>query len=95
MHTRLAQGTGVCAEDRIVTDHAGMVSLPPVAPKVGWRASTRLARDHYVRIDSNHYSVHPAVIGRDRDLGFTRHDRVGWSRTVPGRRPGWASGRAT
>ena len=42
----------------------GMVSLPPVAPTVGWRASTRLARDHYVRIDSNHYSVHPAVIGR-------------------------------
>ena len=30
----------------------------------GWRCATRLARDHYVRLDSNDYSVHPAVIGR-------------------------------
>src|SRR6266487_728291 len=36
----------------------------PVAPATGWRSSTRLARDHYVRLDSNDYSVHPAVIGR-------------------------------
>lgn len=40
-----------------------MVALPPVAPVVGWRTSTRLARDHYVRIASNDYSVHPSVIG--------------------------------
>ncbi|MEU8125573.1 IS21 family transposase [Spirillospora sp. NPDC049024] len=50
--------------DRIVTDMAAMVPLPPVAPVVGWRTSTRLARDHYVRIASNDYSVHPSVIGR-------------------------------
>lgn len=50
--------------DRIVTDLAAMVALPPVAPAIGWRTSTRLARDHYVRIASNDYSVHPAVIGR-------------------------------
>jgi hypothetical protein len=41
-----------------------MLSLPPVAPETGWRASLRLPRDHYVRLDSNDYSVHPAVIGR-------------------------------
>ena len=41
-----------------------MLALPPVAPVTGWRASTRLARDHYIRLDSNDYSVHPAVIGR-------------------------------
>lgn len=41
-----------------------MSSLPPVAPVTGWRAATRLARDHYVRLDGNDYSVHPAVIGR-------------------------------
>ena len=35
-----------------------------MAPATGWRASTRLARDHYVRLDSNDYSVHPGVIGR-------------------------------
>jgi hypothetical protein len=31
---------------------------------VGWRSTTRLARDHYLRLDGNDYSVHPAVIGR-------------------------------
>ena len=41
-----------------------MLTLPPVAPATGWRASTRLGRDHYIRLDSNDYSVHPAVIGR-------------------------------
>jgi hypothetical protein len=41
-----------------------MLALPPVAPATGWRSSARLARDHYVRLDSNDYSVHPAVIGR-------------------------------
>jgi hypothetical protein len=41
-----------------------MLALPPVAPETGWRAWTRLARDHYVRLDSNDYSVHPAAIGR-------------------------------
>jgi transposase len=50
--------------DRIVTDLAAMVALPPVAPAVGWRTCTRLARDHYVRVASNDYSVHPSVIGR-------------------------------
>jgi len=35
-----------------------------VPPVTGWRTSTRLARDHYIRLDSNDYSVHPGVIGR-------------------------------
>ena len=50
--------------DRWDADRAAMLELPPVAPVVGWRAATRLPRDHYVRLDSNDYSVHPAVIGR-------------------------------
>lgn len=41
-----------------------MLGLPPVDPVVGWRLSTRLPRDHYVRLDSNDYSVHPSAIGR-------------------------------
>jgi hypothetical protein len=41
-----------------------MLSLPPVAPATGWRSSLRLPRDHYIRLDSNDYSVHPSVIGR-------------------------------
>jgi transposase len=50
--------------DRIDADRAAMLSLPPVPPATGWRSSLRLPRDHYVRCDSNDYSVHPAVIGR-------------------------------
>jgi transposase len=50
--------------ERWQADRAAMLVLPPVAPVVGWRASVRLPRDHYVRLDSNDYSVHPSVIGR-------------------------------
>jgi len=50
--------------DRVDADKAAMIALPPVAPVTGWRHSARLPRDHYVRLDANDYSVHPAVIGR-------------------------------
>lgn len=55
---------GCAPSDRIGADRQAMLTLPPVAPEVGWRSASRLARDHYVRLDSNDYSVHPAVIGR-------------------------------
>jgi hypothetical protein len=54
--------------DRVDADRAAMVMLPPVAPQVGWRLSTRLPRDHYVRVDANDYSVHPSVVGRRVDI---------------------------
>ena len=46
-----------------------MLPLPPVAPVTGWHSSLRLPRDHYIRLDSNDYSVHPAVIGRRVEVG--------------------------
>ena len=55
---------GCASADRIDADRAAMLGLPPVAPVTGWRSSLRLPRDHYVRLDSNDYSVHPAVVGR-------------------------------
>ena len=61
---RVRRVLGCAPCDRITADKAAMLSLPPVAPATGWRASTRLARDHYIRLDGNDYSVHPAVIGR-------------------------------
>lgn len=61
---RRRRALGCAPTDRIGADTAAMLPLPPVAPATGWRTSTRLARDHYVRLDSNDYSVHPAVIGR-------------------------------
>ena len=30
----------------------------------GWQQTLRLPRDHYVRLDCNDYSVHPAAVGR-------------------------------
>jgi transposase len=62
--TRPRRALGCAPTDRIAADKAAMLALPPVAPAVGWRSSARLARDHYIRLDANDYSVHPAVIGR-------------------------------
>ena len=59
--------------DRLEADRAAMLTLPPVAPVVGWRSSQRLARDHYVRLDSNDYSVHPCAIGRRIEVTADLH----------------------
>ena len=59
-HRRL----GARPAERWKTDRAQMVGLPPVAPSSGWTTSVRLPRDHYVRLDGNDYSVHPAAVGR-------------------------------
>jgi transposase len=64
VNTRNRRALGCAPSDRIDADRQAMLSLPPVAPGTGWRSSTRLPRDHYIRLDSNDYSVHPAVIGR-------------------------------
>lgn len=64
VNTRTRRALGCAPSDRIAADRQAMLTLPPVAPATGWRTSTRLARDHYVRLDSNDYSVNPAVIGR-------------------------------
>jgi hypothetical protein len=54
--------------DRLDADKAAMLPLPPVAPALGWVNRIRLGRDYYVRVDSNDYSVDPAVIGRFVDV---------------------------
>jgi transposase len=61
---RWRRAMGCAPADRITADKAAMLPLPPVGPATGWRASLRLPRDYYVRLDSNDYSVDPAVIGR-------------------------------
>jgi transposase len=64
VNTRPRRALGCAPTERITADKQAMVALPPVAPATGWRASSRLPRDHYIRLDSNDYSVHPSVIGR-------------------------------
>ena len=41
-----------------------MVALPPVLPDLALRFGVRLGRDHYVRVDTNDYSVNPRYVGR-------------------------------
>ena len=59
-HRRIGCAPGT----RWAADKAAMLALPPVAPQVGWSATVRLPRDHYVRLDSNDYSVDPVAVGR-------------------------------
>ena len=63
-NTRTKRSLGCSAAERVTADRTAMLALPPVAPATGWRQATRLARDHYIRLDGNDYSVHPAAIGR-------------------------------
>ncbi|MCV7235992.1 IS21 family transposase [Mycobacterium branderi] len=64
VNARTRRVLGCAPTDRIGADRQAMLTLPPVPPVTGWRHTTRLARDHYIRLDSNDYSVHPGVIGR-------------------------------
>lgn len=63
-NSRQHRALGCRPIDRLEADRAAMLALPPVPPVVGWASSVRLPRDHYVRLDSNDYSVHPSAVGR-------------------------------
>lgn len=63
-NSRTRRALGCAPVDRIDADRAAMLALPPVAPATGWCTSTRLARDHYLRLDTNDYSLHPSAVGR-------------------------------
>lgn len=54
--------------DRFEADYQAMIPLPPVVPPIGLVQRIRLARDYYVRVDTNSYSVHPKVIGKFVDV---------------------------
>jgi transposase len=49
--------------DRLEADKASMMPLPPVAPDPSLQFTTRLACDHWVRVDTCDYSVDPRFIG--------------------------------
>ena len=74
-----------------------MTALPPIAPVVGLANRVRLARDYYVRVDTNDYSVDPQVIGRFVDVTASPTRVVvtcdeTWSPTTPAAgRTGWSS----
>ena len=62
--------------ERFEEDRAAMMPLPPVLPDTAWRHSLRLGRDHYVRVGTCDYSVHPKVVGRRIEVAATPSEVV-------------------
>jgi len=63
-NTRTVRALKARPVDLLDADRAAMLSLPPLAPPVGLRLRIQLARDYYVRVFGNDYSVDPVAIGR-------------------------------
>lgn len=61
---RIHRSLGTRPTDRWEADQAQMLALPPVDPPRWWRMTTRVGRDHYLRVDTCDYSVHPLAIGK-------------------------------
>lgn len=68
---RILRRTGTAPAETFAADAAAMGVLPPVAPRTGFHDRVRLARDYYVRVAGNDYSVDPRVIGRLVDINCT------------------------
>jgi hypothetical protein len=67
-NARMLRRTGQRPGVLVGQDVAAMGALPPVAPSVGASSRVRLARDYYVRVAGNDYSVDPTMIGRFVDV---------------------------
>ena len=93
-NARVVRTIGAAPIQRLDADLAAMLPLPPIPLHLGWRNRIRLGRDYYVRIDTNDYSVDPAVIGRivevSADLDHVRVRTDG--RTVAAHPRVWARG---
>lgn len=61
---RIHATTKVRPREAMAEDRGAMVVFPPVLPDVALRFGVRLPRDHYVRVDTNDYSVNPRFVGR-------------------------------
>ena len=57
--------------EAIFEDRGAMMAFPPVLPDPSWRFTTRLPRDHYVRVATNDYSVNPRFVGRRVEVRVT------------------------
>jgi len=57
--------------EALYEDRGSMMAFPPVLPDPAWQFTVRLPRDHYVRVDTNDYSVNPRFVGRRVDVRVT------------------------
>src|SRR5438105_6365504 len=63
-NNRIHETTKRRPAEAIFAARGSMLSFPPVLPDTTLRFSTRLPRDHYVRVDTNDYSVNPRFVAR-------------------------------
>jgi hypothetical protein len=63
-NVRVHSGLRCRPSERIDEDVAAMMTLPPVLPDMDWHHDLRLPADHWVRHQTNDYSVHPKAVGR-------------------------------
>lgn len=68
---RIHGTTKIRPSEAILEDRGAMMAFPPVLPDPSMRFRTRLPRDHYVRVDTNDYSVNPRFVGRRVDVQVT------------------------
>ena len=73
---RIHGTTRVRPSEAIFEDRGAMMPFPPVAPDPSWRYATRLPRDHYIRVDTNDYSVNPRFVGRRVEATVTLNEVV-------------------
>ena len=62
--------------EAIWEDRGAMMPFPPVLPDPLWRFTVRLPRDHYVRVDTNDYSVNPRFVGRRIQVRVTLEEVI-------------------
>lgn len=70
-NARTVRSLGGRPIDFLDRDLHAMTVLPPYPPVTGFQNRVRLARDYYVRVEGNDYSVDPRVIGRLVDVTAT------------------------
>jgi len=63
-NVRVHSGLRCRPSERIDEDLAAMMVLPPLLPDMDWHHDLRLPADHWVRHQTNDYSVHPRAVGR-------------------------------
>lgn len=73
---RIHATTKVRPAEAAYEDRGAMLGFPPVLPDVSLRFSTRLPRDHYVRVATNDYSVNPRFVGRRIEVAVTLDEVV-------------------
>lgn len=73
---RVVRRLGGRPAEMLEQDRARMMPLPRSAPATGLTHRIRLARDYYIRVDGNDYSVDPRFIGRFVDAAASLEEVV-------------------